>query len=454
MDPSTPSPGHSITPPLNLAETVKNRAAHFGAEGHPLDQHSNRPVRAWRVLHACEPDPDVIGAIDAQATVGMRPSVVTLKGPVANANLACLSSENAESPRAVSLLTLWNDVRLWRKSLLSADPDSACDLVHAHSFAAGMAGVRTCPATVYDLSAFIEELAASSPLTSNSPGIPKARSTDSYGLNWLSRSFRVAEQFTVSRAAAIVVHSLAMRDALLQRGADKQDLFVVPAPLGLHWLEARPDAGWLWQVGLAKRSQVTLFAPDADLAGAPDSATLLQAFVLLRSEVENLRLLLVGDDRSPTISLKKINDPGISAAISFVSPSDRERALASADVILAGAGRHSLPNLTALAALAYGRALLAADVTANRDLSPDGRGCLWYRQHDAGDLAHRAAFLLRNPDFRRSLGEGGRNHLLATRSPAAVGTKYDAVYRHAHARRKSGNLQTPLVRLQPLQAPL
>ena len=104
-----------------------------------------------------------------------------------------LSGGNQEQPRSFSLLRSWQDVRNWRKSILECDPETTSDLVHAHAFAAGMAAVRCCGCVVYDLTGCIEELAIAADLCE--PG------------SWMGRSFRVAEQFILSRAAAVVVHS-------------------------------------------------------------------------------------------------------------------------------------------------------------------------------------------------------------------------------------------------------
>ena len=53
--------------------------------------------------------------------------------------------------------------------------------------------------------------------------------------------------------------------------------------------------------------------------------------------------------------------------------------------------------------------------------------------------------------MRRVLGDSGRRMLLATRAPAVLAPRYDNVYKHAHARRRTGGLQPPF-RLQPIVA--
>jgi hypothetical protein len=116
--------------------------------------------------------------------------------------------------------------------------------------------------------------------------------------------------------------------------------------------------------------------------------------------------------------------------------------MAAAHIVVAGTPDHDGPNETASSALSHGRALLAADVPQNREVTPQGRGCLWYRAGDDRDLAARAAFLARNRDFRAALGVSGRDHVHATCGPVAVARKYDEVYRHAYQRRRDSNMDS------------
>jgi hypothetical protein len=47
----------------------------------------------------------------------------------------------------------------------------------------------------------------------------------------MGRSFRVAEQFVLSRAAAVIVHSTGLKEAALERGAPSDGVFLVPEPI-------------------------------------------------------------------------------------------------------------------------------------------------------------------------------------------------------------------------------
>jgi glycosyltransferase involved in cell wall biosynthesis len=106
----------------------------------------------------------------------------------------------------------------------------------------------------------------------------------------------------------------------------------------------------------------------------------------------------------------------------------------------------------ALAALAEGKTLLAADSPWNRNVTPRGSGCLWFEPGHSADLARRLLFLASDRAFCDSLASSGSRYLRQTRNPARIVEQYDAVYRHAWARRRSGSSTTPALRWEPSQA--
>jgi hypothetical protein len=405
------------------------------AAGDGVPQIIETTIHPWRVLHACEKLVPVLTLVEAQRGAGMRPSIVTPHQFIAPEHYDVARQEDE---RPMSLLMAWNDVRQWRKAILATSPYETCDLVQAHSFASGMAAVRNCPAVVYDVEEFIDELAIGSQQCSDN--------------SWLARSFRVAEQFVLMRACAVVVHTNSMRSAAVQRGAPERDLFVIPEPLEMPALTGdskEPQPPML-------PGQITLLAPDVDIAGAElsrEAAMLLEAFALLRSEVPEAVLMVLGDQNRSAEFLARAAHAGVAPCTQIFPAGHRDWALAAADIVIAGAmaGDGVERGATAVAAMARGRALLAADGAGNRDVTPEGCGCLWFRANDAGDLAFRASFLARDGEFRRSLGAAGQRHIIEARDPARIAAQYDAVYRHAFSRRRSGSERSPFGVLQPVQ---
>src|SRR5581483_639265 len=118
--------------------------------------------RPWRAIHACDSVRQVLSAVEAQATVGMRPYVLTPQGECLRQS--CFRNMRLEAAKPVSLLNAWGEVRKWRRNLMETEvergiPAANADLVHAHCFSAGMAAVRNCPAVVYDFYQTVESTA-------------------------------------------------------------------------------------------------------------------------------------------------------------------------------------------------------------------------------------------------------------------------------------------------------
>lgn len=411
----------------------------------PLNEFG-RP-RAWRVIHACEYARDVLPVVEGQVAAGMRPYIVTPQGE-GSAELY-LSGRGQDQPRSMSLLRSWQDVRHWRKSLLDCAPESTADIVHAHSFSAGMAAVRNIGGVVYDLHECIEELAISAGQCETG--------------SWMARSFRVAEQFVLSRAAAVIVHSLGMQEAAQERGALPESIFLIPEPLSMeeHFPPAdfsAPD--FLRRLGLSPGA-VTFLVPEFAIPGATElqagQVMLLESLALASPESPQFCLLLQGvETENLRNSVRQYASRlGIDEKVLLVAPEDYAAAWQSADVIIAAGDPPShpvisrRPNDVCLRALSDGKTLLAADMARNREISPDGRGCLWFENDNPRDLAFRLAFLGRNPVFRMALAASGRAHVLETRNSTVVGEKYREAYRYAFSRKKITGPGTGITSLQP-----
>ncbi|HET8890860.1 MAG TPA: glycosyltransferase [Candidatus Angelobacter sp.] len=401
-------------------------------------------AKVWRVIHACEYARDVLPVVEGQVAVGMRPFIVTPQG--AGAAELYLSGGKYDQPRSLSLLRSWQDVRNWRKSLLDCAPETTFDIVHAHCFAAGMAAVRNCGCVVYDLNACIEEMAIAAGLCA--PG------------SWMGRSFRVAEQFVLSRAAAVIVHSIGLKEAALERGAPPDAVFLVPEPISEENEPSAPsqDFDFLAQRFGFTPDSVSFFVPQFAPEGAeqlsPAAVSVLEGFALASNELPQFNLLL----EAPETARRAINEHagrlGISGHVALVHQFDVPATMQSAHVVLAMgelpanpvAARQ--PNEICLQSLWQGKTLLAADVPRNRDASPEGRGCLWFEPDNPRDLGYRMAFLGRKPEFRAALGAAGRMYIYETRNAAAIGQKYDEAYRFAASRKKSNGVGSNMIRLE------
>lgn len=416
--------------PASVAQTLRASLSHSGKNAHMPTSHRQRP---WTVIHACERARDVLPLIEGQLAAGMRPSLLT---PAGTRGLAFLETPKRERP--VSLLNTWSHVREWRGLMNESAAGNSSDILHAHSFSAGMAAVRSSPCVVYQLKQPVEKLAAA---------------RESYDENsWLSRSFRVAEQFVLTRSAAVVIHDHTQRLACLERGIQAAHTFLIPEPIEHALFESTPDRKWLVETSRAGSETVFLLIPGLPSSGWEIRDALLRWMRVLcnvRRQHDDVRLLLVAEGPTQDAICEMASACNLMPWIHVVPLTMRDKALSSADIVICD--REHASSGIALEALARGRALLASDVESHREITPDGRGCLWFRPGEVNDIAQRASFLASNPQFRRALAAAGREHCQATRSAEAVGGQYDAVYRAAFSKRKKRDTNTPKPQFIPLQ---
>jgi glycosyltransferase involved in cell wall biosynthesis len=384
-------------PFLQMASTTENIIA------------ADSAVRPWRVLHACETTDSVVPISEAQSGVGMQPRI-----------LAREYWNQTHASSSISLLTAWNDIRDWRYALNDAEALTSFQIVHAHSFASAMAGVRGSLPLVYDFASTLEETAKQSPHASAGP--------------WLLRSLRVAEQFALSRAATVVAHSQAMQATAQERGAAPENTFLVRDPISSA--ETAYDREWALKRGINAGQDLLVFI----LEDPEGFKFALHTFALIARELESAILLLEASNPDRRALMKLAGELGVADSIRWIDREEREQAFATCDIVIAPApGVGSNTNRGMLLAMANSRPVIAADVSANRECSREGRGCLWFEPDDFEDSAKRATFVLQELEFGRALGQAGKSLIQATRSPEVIGRKYDEIYRHALARR-SGNL--------------
>lgn len=416
----------------NAGETVRAGLSRSDKNVHTPPVHRPHP---WTVIHACERARDVLPLVEGQLAAGMRPSLLTPSGAGGE---AILETSKRESAHPVSLLNTWSHVREWRSLMNDSAADTSSDILHAHSFSAGMAAVRASSCVVYQLKQPVEKLAAA---------------RESYDENsWLARSFRVAEQFVLTRAAAVVVPNHAQRLACLDRGVNAGNTFLIPEPIEHALLDSAPERSWLMESANAGAETVFILVP-----GLPSSewqardALLrwLRVFCNVRRQHADVRLVLLAEMQAQAMAYNMASACNLTPWLCVLPASMRDKALASADVVICD--REHASSGIALEVLARGRALLASDVESHREITPDGRGCLWFRSGEVNDIAQRASFLASNPHFRRALASAGREHCQTTRSAEAVGAQYDAVYRSAFSKRKKRDTNTPKPQFIPLQ---
>ena len=397
---------------------------------------SNHKRRAWKVVHACESAREVLPLVEGQVAVGMRPFLLT---PSGSGFAPAFRDHPNQATAKISLLQTWNHVREWRRLLHESQPESTADVIHAHSFASGMAAVRASSGVVYQLEQPIEKLAAATGQCEED--------------SWLGRSFHVAEQFVLARSAAVVVSNHAARLACMERGVGAEHLFLIPEPVDPAFLESVPNREWLLNAAGAGPESVFFLIPGLARTSAWECRDSLLRWMrvvsVVRQDNPGAKFVFLCATEQADAVRQLASACNLLPWICVLPPEVRSQAMASADVVICDVAH--VPGKFALEALARGRALLASDVERHRDITSDGRGCLWFRSGEVGDISLRARFLAGNAQFRHALGAAGREHCVLTRSAEVVASQYDAVYRLACSKRKDRDGYPPSTQLIPLE---
>jgi glycosyltransferase involved in cell wall biosynthesis len=172
---------------------------------------------------------------------------------------------------------------------------------------------------------------------------------------------------------------------------------------------------------------------------------LLRALPLIRQSVPEVRLLLVGDGEARPELERLARELRVDGCVRFTGRLPHDVALACyslADLLVYPRVRTATTMLTTplkpLEAMAMGKAVLASNLPAMREIVRDGENGILFRAGDVKDLATRATRLLGNPTLRAALGDLGRRFVLRERDWHRVATTYAALYEGLAARASGG----------------
>ena len=169
------------------------------------------------------------------------------------------------------------------KRILQIAQTERVDIIHAHSPSLlGLAAIRAAKRidvkVVYEIRAFWEDAAVAS------------RKHSQKALRyWLARNL---ETYVCNHAHRVVTISNSMKDELISRCIFKDKIFIVPNGVDHCVFDPRPDnIDLLRKLGLEGKTVFGYIGTFFDFEGIDD---LINAFVSLHNEEENVALLLVG----------------------------------------------------------------------------------------------------------------------------------------------------------------
>jgi glycosyltransferase involved in cell wall biosynthesis len=252
-----------------------------------------------------------------------------------------------------------------------------------------------------------------------------------------------AEIRSMQLADLVVTIAEGMRGEIIERGIPETKVFVVPNGVDAkRFTPAEPSRKLQQKYGLDGRTVIGYISNiDHPREG---QEILIEATARLRARGRDVVCLLVGDGQRR----KELEELAASAApggVVFTGKVPHEQVrdyYALIDIFVVPrvderAARLVTP-LKPFEAMAMRRPLIVSDLPALAELAKPGERGLVFTPGDSDSLALAVETMLDNPDLARRLAEEGRRWVLAERTWAANGKRYQDIYREVLDRWASG----------------
>ena len=391
---------------------------------HSLPVHSGYTFRTRAIMRAQTADGLDVRGITGQRHAASGPALETLDG------LAFHRTQG--SSRGPVAMRAWREIRALADAICLAAGDWRPDILHAHSpalcgMAALIAGRRMNIPVVYEIRAFWEDAAVGN--GTGRAGNPKYRLT------------RALENRVVAGADAVFTICRGLRDDLIARGVVPGRIGIMPNGVDLATFGApmSRDAALAATLGIESGDPVIGFIGSFyDYEGLDD---LIAAMVLLRHEIPNVHLLLVGGGPMEAALRFQANTSAASPAIHFagrVPHGEVERYYSLCDVMAYPRKASRLTDLVTplkpLEAMAQGRLVAASDVGGHRELIIDEATGTLFAPDDPMACASALGKLLADPADWDAMRGRARAHVTAQHDWARNVQRYRMVYHSLLAR--------------------
>jgi glycogen(starch) synthase len=250
------------------------------------------------------------------------------------------------------------------------------------------------------------------------------------------RVARAMETYLVRRADVVTAICEGLARELVARGVPPERVFLTPNGVDAdRFLPRPPDATLAQSLGLWDETPRPVIAYIGSFSHYEGLDCLLRALPAIREGVPDVRLLLVGDGEARSGLQQLARELRVEGCVRFTGRVPHETAQACyslADLLVYPRVRTNTTMLTTplkpLEAMAMGKAVLASNLPAMREIVRDGESGILFRAGDVKDLVTRATRLLGNPALRAALGELGRRYVLRERDWQRVGRTYAELY--------------------------
>lgn len=299
------------------------------------------------------------------------------------------------------------------------------DILHAHSPALnGLAALRVGKKfglpVVYECRAFWEDAA-----------VDHGTSRE-WGVRY--RMTRALETKVFREADAVTTICEGLRNEIVERGVDGEKVTVIPNAVDIEnfTTDAPKDAGLLDTLGLQGKVVLGFIGSFYAYEGIP---LLLESMSLLRREIPNIALLLVGGGPQQEEIQTAVDKFGLGDCVVMpgrVPHEDVQGYYNLIDILAYPRMPMRLTDLVTplkpLEAMAQGRIVVASDVGGHKELIQHGKTGYLFKAGNAVALAETISLVVKNRGDWQGLRMAGRNFVEQERTWAASVDRYHSVY--------------------------
>jgi glycosyltransferase involved in cell wall biosynthesis len=228
---------------------------------------------------------------------------------------------------------------------------------------------------------------------------------------------RQASRRQCNAVDAVIVPSIAMRDALLAYGV-RQPMHILPTGIPIERFAQGQGAAFRSMHGIATERPMLLYV--GRVAFEKNIAFLLRATVLALLQRPDLLLVVTGEGPALPALRREAETLGLADAVHFVGYLDRNRELPdcyNAANAFVFASRTETQGLVLIEAMAAGTPVIALSIMGTADILAAQRGAL-IAVDDEADFAAKIVTLIDDPALQQKLSDEARAYAAEWSAPA------------------------------------
>ena len=241
------------------------------------------------------------------------------------------------------------------------------------------------------------------------------------------RARRIMESLTLRTLHRIIAVSPELKENLVaSKGVAPERICVIPN--GVEVEEFRSGFKEESRQALEISCGARVVGMAARLHAQKGADLLIRAAPIIRSRVENLRIVLIGDGPERPALVRLARNQRVSDIVTFTGyRADARRLLCAFDIVVLPSRHEGLP-FTLLEGMAGGKPVVAANVGGIPSVVVDGVTGLLFPSEDVAGLAAALIKLLDDPAVRQRMGDAGRERVKIHFSEQAMLERTLSVY--------------------------